>query len=125
MVKLLEVKGVPHLRSFHYLGSHYCNFWLMYTQVGDFCVNRGPSTVPLIQILRKCGFLPSPKIRVRQGSSVDNYESPSDNFHVVRLKIRNIKTFAANRIGTLCTTFPNIQNTVTRVISRFEIQVCI
>ena len=30
----------PHLRGFHYR-----NFWLMYAQVGDFRVSRGPPTV--------------------------------------------------------------------------------
>ena len=48
---------VPHLRGFHYLGSHYCNFCLMYTQVGDFRISRGLHTVPLTQILRKAGTL--------------------------------------------------------------------
>ena len=33
------IQGVPHLRGFHYHGSHYLNFWLMYAQVGDFHVN--------------------------------------------------------------------------------------
>ena len=40
-------RGSPHLRGFHYRGSHYRNFWLMYVQVGDFCVSRRPPTVPL------------------------------------------------------------------------------
>ena len=30
--------------------SHYCNFWLMFVQVGDFCVGRGSLTVPLTGI---------------------------------------------------------------------------
>ena len=45
-----HVQGVPHLSGFHYRGSHYCNFWLMYMQVGDFHVSGGPQKVPLIQI---------------------------------------------------------------------------
>ena len=51
MVKFLEVQGVPHLRGFYYRGFHYRNFWLMYTQVGDFRVSIGPPTVPLTGIL--------------------------------------------------------------------------
>ena len=31
-------RGSPHLRNFHYPGSHYSDFWLMYAKVGDFCV---------------------------------------------------------------------------------------
>ena len=31
--------------------SHYHNLWLMYTQVVDFCVIRGPPTVSLMPIL--------------------------------------------------------------------------
>ena len=37
----LTVQRVPHLRGFHYHGSHYRNFCLMYVQVGDFRVSRG------------------------------------------------------------------------------------
>ena len=44
---------VPHFRSVHYRGSHYCGFWLIYTQVGDFPVSRGPPSVPLTQIFFK------------------------------------------------------------------------
>ena len=47
------VQGVPHLRGFHYCRSHYRDFWLMYAQVGNFRVSRGPHTVPLTLILRK------------------------------------------------------------------------
>ena len=47
-------RGVPHLRGFHYRG-----FWLMYVQVGDFCVSRGPPTVPLTQISRNTVFFKS------------------------------------------------------------------
>ena len=36
------IQGVPHLRGFHYCGSHYRGFWLMYGQVEDFRVSRGP-----------------------------------------------------------------------------------
>ena len=35
-----KYRGVPHLRGFHYRGSHYRNFWLMYAQVGDFQVPK-------------------------------------------------------------------------------------
>ena len=49
---------------FPYRGSHYCNFWLMYPQVEDFCVSRGPPTVPLMQILRNAVFS-SPKTKAR------------------------------------------------------------
>jgi hypothetical protein len=53
---LERVHGVPHLRGFHYRGFHYRNFWLMYIQVGDFRVCRGPPTVPLMQISRNAVF---------------------------------------------------------------------
>ena len=46
------IQGVPHLRGFHYPGSHHNGFWLMYAQVGDFCVSRESPTLPLMQILR-------------------------------------------------------------------------
>ena len=36
---------------FHYLGYHFHDFSLMYVQVGDFGISRGPPTVPLMQIL--------------------------------------------------------------------------
>ena len=32
--------------------SRYHNFWFRYAQGGDFCVSRGPPTVPLMKILR-------------------------------------------------------------------------
>ena len=53
-----------HLCSFHYRGSHYRNFWLMYAQVGDFCINRRPPIVPLTKISHNAVFS-SPKIHVR------------------------------------------------------------
>ena len=53
------IQGVPHLRGFHYCGSHYRDFWLMYAQVGDFCVSRGPPTVPLTQISHNTVFFKS------------------------------------------------------------------
>ena len=34
--KNLFYRGVPHLRGFHYRGSLYRGFWILYTQVGDF-----------------------------------------------------------------------------------------
>ena len=55
----LCLQGVPHIRGFHYRGSHYCNFWLMYVQVGDFCVSRGPPTVPLTRISCNAFFFKS------------------------------------------------------------------
>ena len=55
--------NVPHLHVFYYCGSHYCNFWLMYVQLGDFHNSRRPLTVPLTQILNS-------KIRVRGEPSV-------------------------------------------------------
>ena len=51
--------GGPHLHGFHYRGTHYRGFWLMYAQVEDFCVSRGPPTVPLMQILRNTVFFKS------------------------------------------------------------------
>ena len=63
--------GVPHLRGFHYRRSHYRDFWLMYVQVGDFHVSRGPPTVLLSQVLHNVAhFFASPKIRVRGELSV-------------------------------------------------------
>ena len=53
------IQGVSHLRGFHYRGSHYCGFWLMYAKVGDFRVSRGPSTVPLTRILCNAVFFKS------------------------------------------------------------------
>ena len=49
-LKVYILQGVPHLRGFHYRRSQYQCFWLMYVQVGDFCVSRGPPTVPLMRI---------------------------------------------------------------------------
>ena len=48
--QLRHIQG--HLWSFQYCGSHYRDFWLMYAQVGDFRISRGPSTVPLTRISR-------------------------------------------------------------------------
>ena len=50
-----HVQRVPHLRTFHYRGFHYRgfhyrDFWLMYMQVGDFRVSRGPHSAPLTRI---------------------------------------------------------------------------
>ena len=42
------LQGVPHLHGFHY-----CDFWLMYMQVWDFRVSRGPLTVPLNTVFFK------------------------------------------------------------------------
>ena len=42
----------------------------MYVQVGDFCIRREPTTVPLTQF-HVTWFFPSPKMRVRLGPSVD------------------------------------------------------
>ena len=54
-----DLQRVPHLCGFHYRGYHYRNFWLMYTQVGDFRISRGPPTVPLTQILHNTVFFKS------------------------------------------------------------------
>ena len=48
-LKLL-IQGVPHLHGFHYRWSQYRSFCLMYSQVGDFRVSRGPPTVLLMQL---------------------------------------------------------------------------
>ena len=61
--------GVPPLTECSLPRIPNCSFWLIYAQLGDFCVSRGPPTVPLTQIFRNEFFL-CPKIRVRQGSSV-------------------------------------------------------
>ena len=34
-----KVQGVPHLHDFHYGGSRFWGFWLMYAQAGDFLVS--------------------------------------------------------------------------------------
>ena len=72
------IQGVPHLRGFHYRGSHYRDFWLMYMQVGDFCVSRGCPIIPLTQISCNAGFFKSqnqrkvgPSVHRKEGSSVD------------------------------------------------------
>ena len=36
------IQGVPHLHKNHKHGFHYHSFWLMYVQVWDFCISRGP-----------------------------------------------------------------------------------
>ena len=36
VLSLGKIQGIPHLCGFHYRGSHYCEFWLMCLQVGDF-----------------------------------------------------------------------------------------
>ena len=38
--------GGPPLKQFSCCQSHYRNFWLIYVDVGDFCVNRGPPFSP-------------------------------------------------------------------------------
>ena len=48
---------------------HYCKFWVMCAQVEDFCVRRGPPSVPLMPILHNTGFFSSSKILVRRGPS--------------------------------------------------------
>ena len=48
--KLIEV-GLSIFNSLYVQGSrrsHYRNFWLMFAQVEDFRVSRGPPTVPLM-----------------------------------------------------------------------------
>ena len=55
----IMLQGVPHLRDFHYCGSHYRIFWIMYAQVGDFCVSRGSLTVTLTRISRNAVFFKS------------------------------------------------------------------
>ena len=63
------VQGVPHLRGFHYRGSHYRDIWLIYVQVGGFRVSRGPPTVLVNQMLCDA-FFSSPKIQVRRRPSL-------------------------------------------------------
>ena len=53
------LQSVPHLRGFHYRGSHYRNIWLMYVQLGDFRISKGPPTVPLMRILYNTVFFKS------------------------------------------------------------------
>ena len=65
----IQNTGGPPLTGFHYLGSHYRGFLLMYTQVGGFHISKGPPTVSLTRILRNAVFS-SPKFRVRWGPSV-------------------------------------------------------
>ena len=65
----LQLQRVPYLRVFHYRGSHYRDFWLMYAQVGDFRIGSGPPTVPITQILRNAVFFKSQNPRKR-GPSV-------------------------------------------------------
>ena len=52
-------RGVPHSRGFHYRESHYRVFWLMYVEVGDSCICRGPHTVPLMRISCNAVFFKS------------------------------------------------------------------
>ena len=40
--KSQKVQGVPHLCYFHYCGSNYRGFWLIYAQVGDFALVGDP-----------------------------------------------------------------------------------
>ena len=61
------IQGVPHLGGFHYPGSHHNGFWLMYAQVGDFCVSRESPTLPPMQILCIVVFFSSTKIGIRWG----------------------------------------------------------
>ena len=49
-----RLQGVPHLRGFHY-----SNFWLLYAQVGDFCISRRPFIIPLMRISRNEVFFKS------------------------------------------------------------------
>ena len=64
-----NIQGVPDLSSFHYCKTQDRIFWLIYLQVGCFCVSRGSTTVTLTQILNNAAFS-SPKLRVRRGPSV-------------------------------------------------------
>ena len=60
-----NLQGVPQLHGFHYRRSHNSNFWLMYSQVGDFCISRGPPTCPKICIIRELGMargIPRPSV---------------------------------------------------------------
>ena len=63
----INIQGVPHLRGFHYHGSHYCGFWLMYVQVGDFHVSWRPPAVPLMRSSCNVIFF---KSQIRRGPSV-------------------------------------------------------
>ena len=51
-----KLQGVPHLHENHKHGFHYQGFWLIYLQVGDFCISRGSPTFPITQILRNSFF---------------------------------------------------------------------
>ena len=57
-VHIMYIQGVPHLHGFHYHG-----FWLMYVQVGDFCVSRGFTTIPLTRISYNTVFSKSQNVR--------------------------------------------------------------
>ena len=78
---LPSIKGVPHLRGFHYCGSHYCNFWLMYAQVGDFRVSRGPPRVLLTRILRNVVFFKSQNSH--KAGTLCNYYCSSNSYYVL------------------------------------------
>ena len=47
---MLKTSGGPPCTWFSLPRIHYQDFWLMYAQVGDFPISRGPPSVPLTQI---------------------------------------------------------------------------
>ena len=61
------VQGVPHLCSFYYRG-----FWLMYVQVGDFCISRGLTIVPLTRISCNTVFSKSQNARKAGTLCIEN-----------------------------------------------------
>ena len=59
LVHVRWYRGSPPLTRFSLTRIPFSRFWLMYAQVGDFCVSRGHPTVPLTQISRNAVFFKS------------------------------------------------------------------
>ena len=77
----IPIQRVPHLDGFQYRGSNYRNFWLMYVQVGDFCVSRGLTTVPLTRISCNTVFSESQNAR-KAGTHCNQFQSDACTFYV-------------------------------------------
>ena len=69
-----KLQGVPHIHENLWHGFHYHGFWLMYLQWGNFCINRGLTTVPLTQI--SCNTVFSKSLNVRKAGN------PLNSIHV-------------------------------------------
>ena len=102
------IQGVTHSRGFHYHGSHCHNFWLMYLQGGDFCVTRGPPTVPLTRISCNTFFSKSQNVRKAGILYISSHSKPCT---------RLLKYFV---LITLCYKTKHLRSLIQAIIWGFE-----